>query len=69
MRRYRKGAKVKSIVGHFTKRRLSWYGHIRQRDPEDINATVLDRDIRGKIPVGRHLHQMDEQYMERYENI
>ena len=36
--------KVKPIVAHVTKQRLGRYGHIRQRDPEDIARMVLDKE-------------------------
>ena len=44
----RKRAKVKPIVSHVTKQLLSWYGHIRRREPGDITGMVLDEDIPGK---------------------
>ena len=47
------GHKQRSIVAHVTKRQLSWYGHIRQRDTEYITRMVLDKDIPGKRPRGR----------------
>ena len=50
----RKRAKVKPIVAHVINRRLSWYGHIRRRDTEDITRMVLETtDIPGKRPRGR----------------
>ena len=32
------------IVDQVTKRRLSWYGHIKRRKPEDMTITVLDME-------------------------
>ena len=44
---------VMAIVDQVTKRRLSWYGHIKRRKPEDVTRTVLDMEIPGKRPRGR----------------
>ena len=49
----RKRANVRLIVDQVTKRRLSWYGHIKRRKPEDMTRTVLDMEIPGKRPRGR----------------
>ena len=40
----RKRANVMPIVDQVTKRRLSWYGHIKRRKPEDMTITVLDME-------------------------
>ena len=49
----RKRLNVMPIVDQFTKRRLSWYGHIKRRKPEDMTRTVLDMEIPGKRRRGR----------------
>ena len=54
------------IVDKVTKRRLSWYGHIKRRKPEDMTRTVLDMEIPGK-DQRQAPHQMDGQYQERHE--
>ena len=41
------------IVDQVTKRRLSWYGHIKRRKPEDMTRTVLGMEMPGKRPRGR----------------
>ena len=49
----RKRLNVMPIVDQVTKRRLSWYGHIKRRKPEYMTRTVLDMEIPGKRPRGR----------------
>ena len=49
----RKRLNVMPIVDQVTKRRLSWYGHIKRRKPEDMTRTVLGMEMPGKRPRGR----------------
>ena len=64
----RKRLNVMPIVDQVTIRRLSWYGHIKRRKPEDMTRTVLDTEILGKRPRGRpRIRWVDGQYQERYE--
>ena len=73
----RKRRNVMPIVDQVTKRRLSWYGHIKRRTPEDMTITVLDMEIPGKRSRGRprirwmdnirrdmRLHGLDDQMTE-----
>ena len=49
----RKRLNVMPIVDQVTKRRLSWYGHLKRRKPEDMKIIVLDMEIPGKRPRDR----------------
>ena len=52
----------KPIVEQVTKRRLSWYGQIKRRQPEDMTRTVLGNTW--KKTQRQAPHQMDGQFQE-----
>ena len=67
----RRRAQVKPIVAHVCKRRLSWYGHIRRIDHEDITALNSARQgcLERHPEAGPASDGCNGQYQERYENI